>query len=166
VKINEYLESGVLEAYILGSASEEETKELLYLKARYPQVQDALLDLEIDMERIAQHMAIIPPTGSWLKIEDKINEMMMISPEADLLRIREYPGKRNSSAGSKKGRYLEVEAESSHMRIRKIWRWIFGAIFLLGKIFLAMAIFFYLESRQAKKQIEDLKTELKKRKTR
>jgi predicted MFS family arabinose efflux permease len=47
------------------------------------------------------------------------------------------------------------------MRIHKIWRWVFAAVFVLGKIFLGFAIYFYLENRQAQLQLKELKTELR-----
>jgi uncharacterized protein YpmS len=47
------------------------------------------------------------------------------------------------------------------MRIHKNWKWVFAAVFILGKIFLAFAIYFYLENRQTQLQLNDLKTELR-----
>lgn len=160
MKINEYIESGVLEAYVLGSASEAEANELLNLKKQYPEVQEALLKLEMDLERIAEHMAIIPPPNTWDKIESGINELMQV-PTGELLIGDAPPRSRNNHSGNRKSaQFIEVEAESGHMRIRKIWRWVFAAVFLLGKIFLAFAIYFYLESRQHEKEIKKLETEL------
>lgn len=162
MKINEYIESGVLEAYVLGSASEQETKELLYLKAKHPQISEALKDLETDIEYIAQKMAVTPPPGTWLKIESNINEIIK-ARESDALTIdmpyQDRP--RESSRTRKSSQFVEIEAESGHMRIRKIWRWIFAGVFLLGKIFLACAIYFYIENRHNEKEIELLKTEIK-----
>jgi len=162
VKINEYIESGVLEAYVLGSASEAEAKELLYLKAKHPQISEALRELETDLEHIAQQMAITPPPGAWTKIEANINELIK-ARESDALTIdmpyRDQP--RESSRARRSGQFVEIEAESGHMRIRKIWRWIFAAVFVLGKIFLATAIYFYIENRHNEKEIETLRIELR-----
>ena len=47
------------------------------------------------------------------------------------------------------------------MYVHKAWRWILAAIFVLGKIFLGFAIFYYLESRQAHEQIIELKEQLR-----
>lgn len=164
MKINEYIESGVLEAYVLGSASEAETKELLYLKAKHPQILEALHVLETDIEFIAQKMAITPPPGMWPKIEANINELIKARESEGLtidMPLRERP--QYSSKSRKSSQFVEIEAESGHMRIRKIWRWIFAAVFVLGKIFLAFAIYFYIENRHNEKEIEQLKTELKTR---
>ena len=156
--IKEYIDSGILESYVLGSASQSETRELLQLKAQHPEIEEALYQLEIDMERIAQHMAITPPSDMWERIEDSISELI-VTPETAPLQIQEKNFTQNKD--SQKEGYIEVEAESSHMRIHKNWKWVFAAVFVLGKIFLACAIYFYLENRQAQQQIQDLKIELK-----
>ena len=158
VKINEYIESGILEAYVLGSASESEAKELLYLKTKYPELERALFDLESDFENIAQHMAINPPPHLWAKIEDNINEIVN-THDFQSLSIEQHSRKNNKQ--SKNREFIDVDSKSSHMRVHKIWRWILLAIFVLGKIFLGFAIYFYLENRQVKEQIQELKTELK-----
>lgn len=160
MNIQEYIESGILEAYVLGSASEAETHELLQLKAEYPQVREALEELELDMESIAEQMAILPPPGAWIKIEQEINGLIE-APELKPARNREFSGNGSRAHSTdERERYIEIESSSEYMRIHKQWKWIFAAVFILGKIFLACAIYFYLENRQAQQQIQELKTEL------
>ena len=159
----QYIDSGILEAYVMGLASEEEVKELMYMKATYPEVCLALQQLEIDMEHIAQHMAVTPPAATWDKISDTIDELI-VRPVNDPDKSETGKKDRNSSAGNKSSQYIEVESESNHIRVHKIWRWVLAAIFILGKIFLGFAIYFYLENRQAQQQIKELKTELRQRK--
>lgn len=161
MNIQEYIESGILEAYVLGSASEAETRELLQLKARYPQVRDALDELQMDMEHIAEHMAIVPPPGTWEKIEEEINGLIE-RPELVPAPKKEFTGNdAHTRKTDERERYIEVESSSAYMRIHKQWKWVFAAVFILGKIFLACAIYFYLENRQAQQQIQELKTELR-----
>jgi hypothetical protein len=157
MKVKEYIDSGILESYVLGSASEEETRELLRLKKQYPEIQQALHELEIDMERIAEHMAITPPPGMWNKIEDGINDLIN-TPEikASQLKNRAQKDHYQNESG-----YIDIEAKTTHIRVHKNWKWIFAAVFVLGKTFLAFAIYFYLENRQAQQQIVELKTELR-----
>lgn len=160
MKINEYIESGILEAYVLGSTSEAETKELLFLKAKHPQIQEALQLLEIDMERMAQQMSIPPPPDLWLKIEGHLNELAEL-PDFDAIPISRPPNRKGGNH-RKSGQFIEVDASSSHMRVHKIWRWLFIGVFILGKIFLGFAIYFYLENRQLKQEVIKLKTQLEK----
>lgn len=160
MKINEYIESGVLEAYVLGSASETEILELLELKTKHPEIGDALYELEADLERIAEHMAITPPPYIWDQIEDNIKELST-RPKTQRLTIKSGPIKEEKKDKKRKAQFIEVESQSSHMRIHKVWRWIFAAVFVLGKIFLGFAIYFYLSNRQAEERIQELKMEIK-----
>jgi len=158
--IREYIESGILEAYVLGAATEEESRELMLYKERYPEVRTALFELETDLEHIAQSMAIMPPPGTFSKIEASINDLINV-PEAAPLRLKGPHQKNGHNFNTGKGdQYIEVEAENNYMRVHKNWKWVFAGVFVLGKIFLICAIYFYLENRQAQQQIQEMKTEL------
>jgi hypothetical protein len=161
MNIEEYIESGILESYILGSASEAETRELLYFKDQYPQVKSALFELESDMELVAQQMAMMPPPGTWQKIEANLREVAI--PEYEPLKFKQANNDYYNDL--KREQFIEVESESSQIRVHKNWKWAFAAVFVLSKIFLICAIYFYLENRQAQEQIQELKTELKQSKT-
>jgi hypothetical protein len=152
--IKEYIESGILEAYVLGSASEEEAQQLLDLKDQHTEISDALYQLEFDLERIAQSMSIPPPPGTLTKIEQNINDLINIPEIKPRIKDNGY----DHDSGSQ---YISVESESNHIRVHKVWKLVFAAVFILSKLFLIASIYFYLENRQAQQQIQDLKTELK-----
>ncbi|RCH56603.1 hypothetical protein DJ568_01720 [Mucilaginibacter hurinus] len=156
--MQEYINSGILETYVLGCATEQEAKEVLYMMEKHPEVRDALRELEADMERIAGNMAITPPAGTWNKIEKEIDEIELRTPREPA--IYSDPGQKAPS-NKPTSDYIDIESESTHMRVHKGWKWVLLAIFVLGKIFLGFAIYYYFESRQAKEQVQDLKTELK-----
>ena len=158
MKIKEYIESGVLEAFVLGAASEAEERELMQVKSQYPEVDKTLAELEADMERVAQYMAVPPPPDMFARIENSIDDLV-ITPDTEVMRPIDREWRQNNQPESK-SRYIEVEAESNYMRIHKTWKWVFAAVFVLGKIFLGCAIYFYLESRQARQQVNELKTEI------
>ncbi|MEH3111781.1 hypothetical protein [Pedobacter terrae] len=160
MEINKIIESGLMETYVMGIATEEEVQKVLSLKKEYPEFKAALEQLEYDMEVLAQDMGIEPPAGTLAKIEHEIsaiqrqNQALQTSLNSEY--IQDKPHQEN-----KKGKYIEVESESNQMRINKAWKWVFVAVFVLGKIFLAFAIYFYLENRQIKEQLKELKIELK-----
>ncbi len=160
MKIKEYIESGALEAFVLGSASEAEARELTQLRKKYAEIDKTLSDLEADMERIAQYMAVPPPPDMFARIENSINDIV-ITPETAVVLPIEREWQRGENTSDNKNRYIEVEAESNYMRIHKHWKWVFAAVFVLGKIFLATALYFYFESRQAHLQVQELKSEIK-----
>jgi len=159
--MQDYIDSGILEVYVLGAASEEEVKELMHMKAKYPEVSEALKQLESDMELMARNMAIIPPPQTWNKIEQEISDLIL-REETQPAKFKKYNNDSNDYQQKPSGdQYIDVESESNHMRIRKEWRWVFAAVFVLGKIFLGFAIYFYLENRQAQQQLQELKTEMR-----
>ncbi|WP_183557118.1 hypothetical protein [Mucilaginibacter sp. SP1R1] len=160
MKIKAYIESGVLETFVLGSASDQEVQELLYMKAKHPEVNEALQQLEQDMEKLAGNIAMTPPPHLWNRIEEEINALIP-RPEVTPARYTERNYESDTRTNGKDDQYIEVEGSSTHIRVHKSWRWVLAAIFVLGKIFLAFAIYFYLENRQAQEQLKELKTELK-----
>ncbi|MET3981293.1 hypothetical protein ABIB62_003815 [Mucilaginibacter sp. UYP25] len=160
--IQEYINSGILEAYVTGSASEEEVQELLHMKTIHPAVNHALEDLEKDMERLAQSMAVTPPARTWGKISDSIDELVLrheTNPEQ--FTERKETDYQDFDKRDNRSQYIEVESENNYMKVQKTWKWVFAAVFILGKIFLGCAIYFYLENRQAQQQLNELKTELR-----
>ena len=160
MNVKAYIESGVLETYVLGLASEAEVNELLHYKDVHPEVEWALNELETDLERLAASMAVVPPSEIWQRIEKDINEIT-IAPRRVIEPGNGHGYSSDTRNGSNGQQFIEVEGKNSHIRIHRAWRWIFAAVFVLGKIFLGCAIYFYLENRQAQEQIQQLKTELR-----
>jgi hypothetical protein len=162
VNTQEYIESGILETYLMGSTTDAETRELLHFKDRYPEIENALKELEQDMEHIAGRMAIMPPPGMWKKISDNIDDLITTPKERPLRLIPGGEEPHNNFDTNERSSYIEVESESTHIRVSKTWKYVLIAVFVLSKIFLISAIYFYLENRQAQQQIQELKTELRK----
>jgi anti-sigma-K factor RskA len=63
VDIQQYISSGIIETYVLGMASEEEVRELMLLCEQYPEVKEALLSVQSDMEQYATLYTVEPPAG-------------------------------------------------------------------------------------------------------
>ncbi|MBE5318960.1 hypothetical protein IM793_07325 [Pedobacter sp. MR2016-19] len=160
MEINKIIESGLMETYVMGIATEEEVQQVLSLKKEYPAFKEALELLEYDMELLAQSMSIEPPVGTLSKIEHEISEIQRRNQALQTTFEPEYRHEK-SNGESRQEKYIQVESESNQMRVNKAWKWVFIAVFVLGKVFLACAIYFYLENRQAKEQIKELKIELK-----
>ncbi len=57
----EYIESGIIESYVLGMASPEEAAELESLCLQFPEIKEALTTFEIALEKNAMANAIPPP---------------------------------------------------------------------------------------------------------
>ena len=118
--IQQYINSGILEAFVTGSASDQEVKELLYMKANYPEVNTALQQLEKDMEVIAQQMAIAPPAHTWDRISDTIDGLILRqTSELERFTSRGDSDNKNFSKPDNRPQYIEVEAQSNHIKVHK-----------------------------------------------
>jgi anti-sigma-K factor RskA len=75
VETREYIESGILEAYILGALSAEEAAQVEANIARYPELGDEMRAIENAMQQYTTTMAIEPPAGLqdkiWAAIQDQ-----------------------------------------------------------------------------------------------
>lgn len=159
--IKEYIESGILEAYVFGSASKAEAEELLSLKAKYPQIKDALNELEMDLERISQHMAVAPPTGRWSKIETELNELVR-QPQSERLKISSSPDKETPTSNpADEAEVIHLIQPTNQIRVHKLWRMLVIALIILGLIFLGFAMYLNSKNKKADLEIRKLKNELK-----
>lgn len=70
--INEYISSGIIENYVLGSVSKQERKEVECMSHIYPEIKTALSGLQENIEKLALKVAINPPASLRAKIMAQI----------------------------------------------------------------------------------------------
>lgn len=63
MNVQDYIQSGIIESYVLGMANEEEATELLQLSHQYPEIQQAIDSFEISLEANAFNNAVAAPAG-------------------------------------------------------------------------------------------------------
>ncbi|GAB3253586.1 hypothetical protein GCM10027347_13450 [Larkinella harenae] len=158
--IRQYINSGVLESYLLGLSSEEEEQEVQQMKILYPEVSSALDDLEIVIEQYCLDSAVPPPPGTWDLIQAR-------TTGKDLLK-RDKKDKNHTKKEAKndKSDYLEVEVSDSFIRVHKLWRIAFFVVFVLSKIFLIAGLYYYFKSDSQNQEIERLKMEIQQQRMR
>jgi hypothetical protein len=138
VNIELYIQSGIVESYALGLATPFEKEEFEQLLPHYPELKTALSDFEYHLELFAIENEVPPPAGTWEQIEARLRETPAIRPSVN--------GRSRGAAGAS---YLHVEASSDYIRVHKWWRVAFIVVFILSKIFLALAIYYFLQYRLA-----------------
>jgi len=74
VDIKEYISSGIIEAYVLGLASEEEVSILECVRQKHPEVQQAILDAQLLLEDFTEAQAVSPAPDLRDQIWAKIAE--------------------------------------------------------------------------------------------
>jgi hypothetical protein len=144
LNIELYIQSGIIESYALGLVTVPEREEFEQLMPHYPELKAALSDFEYQLELFAIDNEIPPPPEIREQIEARIRETPV---------VRSEPGRRRNGHSSRSGTtYLNVETSSNHIRVHKAWKTFFIVIFILSKIFLALAIWFYVEYRHARQE--------------
>lgn len=78
-KVQAYIESGILERYVMGETSAEESKQVETMALQYAPVQEELLIIQATVERLAQNTAISPPATIkpfWLATVNYMQRLM------------------------------------------------------------------------------------------
>jgi hypothetical protein len=150
-----YIKSGILEAYLIGIASEEDVKEVEAMKVAYPEISMALSDLQTDIVEYFHTSAITPPPV--LR-----NELRLDYPQTEIKKWDFSQQGTNFQEKNKdsKDRYVEVEFDNTHIKVHKYWRPAFIGVFILSKIFLVLALYFYFKSDSLQQENLRLKQEL------
>lgn len=83
--IKEYISSGIIEAYVMGLASEEEVRILDCIQKHSPEVRQAILEAQDTLEDFASSQAVAPPAelkeAVWAKISHQEGQMDMTSKD-------------------------------------------------------------------------------------
>ena len=103
MNIELYIQSGIVESYVLGLASPAEVAEFEQLLPHFPQLKEAMSDFEYQLELFAIDHEIPPPPGIRERIEARLREMPAVRRP-----IHEEKRYRRSVSGD----YLRVEASS------------------------------------------------------
>jgi hypothetical protein len=80
VNIQEYISSGIIESYVLGTCFAEERAEFEKMCALYPELIEARTNFELSVEKQAFQNSVPPPTGSKEKIWSAIQQSTTKSP--------------------------------------------------------------------------------------
>lgn len=147
MNIELYLQSGIVESYALGLATPLEAAEFEQLLPHYPELKDALVDFEYHLELFSIDNEVPPPPDVRERIENWLREL---PAPADPLR----QGTRGRQGS--RPEYVSVKETSDHIRVHKSWRTLFIVVFALAKIFLILAIYYFIEYRHAERRIHQL----------
>jgi hypothetical protein len=144
-----YIESGILETYVLGLASDVQQDEVERYAQIFPEVSLALKDVETAINQ--QFSASIPPPSVRQRIQEN---------ELNRLKKWDFNDQSHNKNTKEENKYLEVEVNDTHIRVHKNWRPAFIAVFILSKIFLATALYFYFKSDSLNKENLKLQQEI------
>lgn len=81
--IQEYISSGIIESYVMGLCSPDEEKQIEKLREQYPELNKAILDYEVEMEKNLLKHTTLPDAETdkkILKIIDELNQPSQVIP--------------------------------------------------------------------------------------
>lgn len=137
--LNHYIQSGIIESYVLGIATASEMDELQHMRRLYPLLNAEIMAVERRIERTALAEAVLPSPYLKERIFQRINWRDDIPPPP----------------GGDQSRYTFINIQSKdgqHITVHKWWRLFFIVTFLLSKVCLFFAIYFFLKYQQAQEQ--------------
>ncbi|MBW8686249.1 hypothetical protein [Chitinophaga rhizophila] len=145
--LNHYIQSGIIESYVLGIATASEVEELHHMRRIYPALNLEIMAVERRIERTALKEAVLPSPYLKERIFQRINWRDEIPPP---------PGDDHS-------RYTFINIQSKdgqHITVHRWWRLFFIITFLLSKVCLFFAIYYFLKYQQAQEKKEEEKQRL------
>lgn len=135
-----YIESGIIESFVLGLASDAEAEELQHMRRLYPELDTEVEFVERRLERAAFDEPVMPP----VEIRDRV-----------LQKIRWEQGHAYSDPASNYT-FINIQPkDGDHITVHRWWKIFFIIFFIMSKVFLFLAIFYYLKYRMSQEQRSD-----------
>ncbi len=131
--INAYIQSGIIEQYVLGLASTEEVAELQQLLVQYPELNKAIVDFEKSVEKYVMANSVQPPSFVKTALE---KELFNTSSEAIINKDSKIP-----------------------VYTISLWRYVAAASIVLLIASTALNFYFYSGYKNSKQHYEALLTE-------
>ncbi|PWS27300.1 hypothetical protein DHW03_13605 [Pedobacter yonginense] len=141
-----YIESGVLELYVLGDLSPEETVQVEEMASRHPEVRDEIAAIEQAMEQYAMQNAVEPSAD----VETKLFELLGLNEEKESQNIASTSLDSNTTEQTK-----VVQLDTNYTKVRTL-RYALVACVALLIVSLASLFITYNKLNDAHNQIASL----------
>lgn len=153
MELNHYIQSGIIESYVLGLATSTEIDELQYMRRLYPELNREIAAVERRMERTAFAEAVLPPE----RLKDRIFQRINWEEEERNYDTRERTRSNGNGNQQNYNTYINIQPKGSdYITVHKWWKVFFIAVFILSKLCLGTAIYFFLKYQMQEKKLESL----------
>jgi len=137
LELNHYIQSGIIESYVLGIATASEMEELQQMRRLYPSLNAEVMAVERRIEKTALAEAVLPSPHLKQRIFQHINWRDKLPPQDDNSRYT----------------FINIHSQDGqHITVHKWWRLFFIITFILSKVCLFFAIYFFLKYQQSKER--------------
>ena len=151
METQDFIESGILEAHLLGLTNEGEKELVKQMVEDNQEIREYLVDIESDITRYFNGSAVTPPSA--------LREIIHLRSKQENFRKDKHTFKKKADE-DQNTRFLDVEVNDTHIKVHKFWRPAFIAVFILSKIFLIAGLYYYFKAVNQEEQIQKLKTEI------
>lgn len=135
MELHHYIESGIIESYALGLATATEIAELQYMRKLYPELNTEIRMVERRIEMVALTEGVMPPARLKDRIFQRIN----------------WEEQKNTEQEKDKSNYTFINIQSkdnNYITVHKWWKLFFVMVFIVSKVCLFAAIYYYLKYQQ------------------
>lgn len=145
--IQAYIQSGVIESYVLGFASAEEAAEVELMSSRYAEVKQAIEHFSKQMEAQAFENAVTPPPFIKEKLFEELKD--------------EFPAGGSSATDVSPATVIPIETRETVDNVKpfKLWQYIAAAAIILFIVSAGLNIYFYNNYKQVNTRYQTLVTE-------
>ncbi len=154
MKTKQFIESGILEAYLLGMSTDEEKHQVNQMVMTHSEISEYLLRFEKNIQGYFLQNAVPPPSDVRQLIQLRNNKTDITTKANHTY----YEMPRDNTA--KKDQYLDIEVNDTYIKVHKWWRPAFVAVFILSKIFLIAGLYYYFKAASQEEEIQKLRTEI------
>jgi hypothetical protein len=144
----EFIESGILESHLMGLTTEQEQEQVAEMMLTDREMSGYVTELEENIKRYFAEGSVPPP--------EAVREIILLRS----IREKKGTGSYDQAETAKPSQYLDVEVNDTHMKVHKLWRPAFIAVFILSKIFLIAGLYFYFKSVSQQEELQKIKTEM------
>jgi hypothetical protein len=134
LELHHYIESGIIESYALGLATTSEVEELQYMRKLYPELNTEIRMVERRIEMVALTEGIMPPARLKDRLFQRIN----------------WEEKRTNEQDKSNYTFINIESKNKdYITVHKWWKLFFVMVFIVSKVCLFAAIYYYLKYQQS-----------------
>ncbi len=138
MELKTYIESGIIESYVLGLISDVEAEEFQRMRKLYPELDTEVEVVERRIEKAAFDEAVLPP----VQVKERV-----------LQSFRWEGGGGGFTGDNPNYTFINIQPkDNDQIMVHKYWRIFFIFIVLLAKILLFFSIFYFLKYAQIKEQ--------------
>lgn len=136
--LEDYIESGIIESYLLGLATRDEVVMFERMRNIYPQLNGEIATMEYKLQRLGEEGGIAPPAQVWNRIAERIQW--------------EEPSTKTGTK-QKQGHTYIIQAQNRTMTVNIWWRCAFIALCVIIMALMASTFYFYQKYSQLEQHL-------------